>query len=96
VLIKWEGSLPERKTKVTLPSGDEVDAFEVPVDESSERWSEFKLEDGTIFRAKMNVLTVHRVPEMWDPQGNPFYMINMAPTVAITESPERLRKKANQ
>lgn len=90
-----EGIVAERTAKVKLPTGQEVDAFEVPVDESSERWSEFKLEDGTIFRVKMSVLTVHRVPHMWDPQGNPFYMMNLAPVIAIIESPERLRKKVN-
>jgi len=85
----------ERRAKVKLPTGQEVDAFEVPVDESSERWSEFKLEDGTIFRVKITVLTVHRVSDMWDPQGNPFYVTNLAPVVAIIEAPERLRKKVN-
>lgn len=90
-----EGIVAERKAKVKLPTGQEVDAFEVPVDELSERWSEFKLEDGTIFRVKMSVLTVHRVPDMWDPQGNPFYVTNLTPVIAIIESPERLRKKVN-
>jgi hypothetical protein len=83
----------ERKTKATLPDGKVVDAFEVPLEESTERWSEFKLEDGTIFRAKMNVIGIVRVPEMWDPQGNPFYLFNMTPIVAIIEAPEHLRKK---
>jgi hypothetical protein len=86
--------MAERKTKVKLvPSGQEVDAFEVPVEESTERWSELKLEDGTILRVKINVIAIHRVPEMWDPQGNPFYVLNMAPVIAILESPERLRRK---
>lgn len=85
--------MAERKTKTTLPTGAVVDAFEVPVEEATERWSEYKLEDGTIIRAKMNVITVIRVPEMWDPQGNPFYVVNGSPVIAIIESPDRLRKK---
>jgi hypothetical protein len=85
----------ERREKLKLPTGQEVEAFEVPIEESSERWSEFKLEDGTIFRVKMTVLTVHRVPDTWDPQGNPFYMMNLAPVITIIESPERLRTKVN-
>jgi hypothetical protein len=86
--------MAERKTKVKLqPTGQEVDAFEVPVEESTERWSELKLEDGTMLRVKINVITVHRVPDTWDPQGNPFYVLNMAPVIAIVEAPERLRKK---
>jgi hypothetical protein len=85
--------MAERKTKVKLPTGQEVDAFEVPVEESTERWSELKLEDGTILRVKMIVVAVHRVPDTWDPQGNPFYVINMTPAMAIVEASERLRKK---
>jgi len=82
----------ERKTRVKLPTGQEVDAFEVAVEESLERWTEVKLEDGTRFRAKMNILVVHRVPDQWDPQGNPFYTITAAPVMAIIEAPENLRK----
>jgi hypothetical protein len=48
-----------------------------------ERWSEFKLEDGTVLRAKMTILSAVRVPEMWDPQGNPFYVVNGAPVMII-------------
>ena len=65
----------------------------MPVEELTERWSEFKFEDGTIIRAKISIVSVHRVPDTWDPQGNPFYVINMSPTMAIVEAPERLRKK---
>jgi hypothetical protein len=83
----------ERPTKTTLPDGKVVDASEVPVTESIERWSEFKLEDGTTIRAKMTVLSVARVPGMWDPQGNPFYTVNGAPVMIIAESPPHLRKK---
>jgi len=83
----------ERKTKIKLPTGQVVDGFEVPVEESTERWSEYKLEDGSILRVKINIITVTRIPEMWDNQGHPFYSINAAPLMAIVESPERLRKK---
>lgn len=85
--------MAERKTKTTLPTGQVVDALEVPVEESIERWSEFKLEDGTVFRVKMNIVAVTRVPEMWDAQGNPFYAVNGAPVMVMVEVPERLRKK---
>ncbi len=82
----------ERRTKATLPTGV-VDAVEVPIEESTERWSEYKLEDGTIFRMKMNVLAVNRVPDQWDPQGNPLYAVNAAPMMIVVESPAHLRKK---
>lgn len=49
----------ERKTKAKLPTGQTVDAFEVPVEELTERWSDYKLEDGSALRMKMNVLSVN-------------------------------------
>jgi hypothetical protein len=85
--------MSERPTKATLPGGKVVDAVEVPVEESLERWSELKLEDGSILRVKMTVLSVSRVIGEWDPQGNPFYMVNMSPIIAVVEAPEHLRKK---
>jgi hypothetical protein len=83
----------ERKTQTKLPTGETVDAFEVPIEESTDRWSEIKLEDGAVFRVKMNFISVTRVPGKWDPQGNPFYTLNMAPVVALVESPPQHRKK---
>jgi hypothetical protein len=84
--------MAERKTKVTL--GDRtLDGFEVPVDSSNEKWSEFKLEDGTLIRAKVNMVSAIRVDGEYDPAGNPLYALNMAPAIAIIETPEHLRKK---
>lgn len=39
--------MPEREVQV--PLGDRVvDGFDIPITDSSERWSEFVLEDGTL------------------------------------------------
>jgi hypothetical protein len=82
----------ERKTKV-LFNGKMVDGMEVPIEESNEKWSEFKFEDGTIVRAKISLIQVIRVDGEYDPLGNPTYAMNMTPTMAIIEAPEHLRKK---
>ena len=82
----------ERKTKA-LFNGKMVDGMEVPIEESNEKWSEFKFEDGTIMRAKISLIQVVRVDGEYDPLGNPAYAINMTPTMAIIETPEHLRKK---
>jgi hypothetical protein len=87
--------MSERPTTATLPGGKVVDAVEVPIEESLERWSELKLEDGSTLRVKMAVISVSRIQGMWDPQGNPFYMVNMSPVMAVVEAPEHLRKKVN-
>jgi hypothetical protein len=85
--------MAERPTKATLPDGTVVDAVEVPVDESIERWSELKLEDGSVLRVKIAVLSVKRIAGMWDAQGNPFYSINATPVMAVVDAPDHLRKK---
>ena len=85
--------MAERKTKVTLPTGETAEGFEVPVENSNERWSEIKLEDGTVIRVKMSVITAVRVPGQYDLAGNPMYVMNMTPTIAIVSVPENLRKK---
>jgi hypothetical protein len=87
--------MSERPTTATLPGGKVVDAVEVPIEESLERWSELKLEDGSTLRVKMTVISVSRIQGMWDPQGNPLYMVNMSPVMAVVEAPEHLRKKVN-
>ena len=86
--------MAERKTTVHLTGTDQVaEGFEVPVEESNERWSEFKLEDGTTFRVKVTVVSAVRVEGQFDPQGNPTYVMNMTPVIALVNAPERLRKK---
>jgi hypothetical protein len=86
--------MSERRVTVTLPSGENVEAAEVEVEESTERWSEFRLRDGTILRGKVTILSVTRVDGHYDPQGNPMYQMNISPVMAVSNVPERLRKKA--
>ena len=83
----------ERITKVTLPTGKIADGIEVPIEELNERWSEIKLEDGTIIRIKLSLISAVRVPGQYDQVGNPMYIMNMTPTIAILSVPEELRKK---
>jgi hypothetical protein len=84
----------ERKVQVRNPTtGQMTDGFDVPVEESNERWSEFKLEDGTLLKAKMTIINIIRVPGAFDPTGNPTYVINATPTFAVVEVPDNLRKK---
>jgi hypothetical protein len=74
-------------------TGQTVDALDVPIEEANERWSEYKLEDGTVLRAKMTLVSVARIPGAFDAQGNPMYVTNGAPTLAVIDTPEHLRKK---
>jgi hypothetical protein len=85
----------ERKTKVQLaPGGPMVDGVEVQVDESSEKWSEYKLEDGTTIRIKQVLMEVVRTGEH-DPEGNPMYAVKAQPILSIVDVPDRLKRKTN-
>jgi len=75
-------------------NGKLVEGTEVPIDESNEKWSEFKFADGTVVRCKVSLISAIRVDGEYDPAtGYPAYAMNMVPTIAVIESPESLRKK---
>ena len=86
--------MAERKVQVPF-MGKIVDGVEVPVEESTERWSEIKLEDGTMIRVKQSVASVIRVDGTYDAEGNPLYVVRSAPSVAVVHVDERLRRKLN-
>jgi S-adenosylhomocysteine hydrolase len=84
----------ERKVKIKNPvTGEVVDAIDVPIEEARERWNEYTLEDGTVVRAKINLVSASRVPDMYDATGNPMYIMNATQSFAVVEAPERLRRK---
>jgi hypothetical protein len=84
----------ERKVMMPSPTGQMAEGFEVQVNETTERWSDIKLEDGTELRVKTTVLSAVRFPGQWDNEGHPMYMLKTAPVVALVSSPEKLRRKA--
>jgi hypothetical protein len=85
-----------RKVSVTLPDNRQAQGIEIDVDVANERWSEFKLTDGTVFRCKVNIVSVVRVENEYDAAGTPVYQINAAPAVAFIEVPEHLKKGKSQ
>ncbi|MGC2412752.1 MAG: hypothetical protein WA459_08660 [Stellaceae bacterium] len=86
-------TMPERKVEVTLPTGEKGQGTEVQVEESSERWSEFTMADGTVIRAKVTLLSAVRVDGQYDPAGNPLYLSNVQPVITISSVPQELKKK---
>jgi hypothetical protein len=92
--IALELLVPERKTKVPHPAGSGlVEAVEVEILESSEKWTELKLADGTIIRTKPVVLSVLRLEGLYDQEGNPVYQIksNLVMTASV---PDALKQSA--
>ncbi len=86
----------QRKTKVKVPQPDgslkEIDGIDVPVTKSTEYWSEFELEDGTVLRVKVSVLGAIRIPGQYDPEGNPFYLLKNAQVTNIVKSAPDLKR----
>jgi hypothetical protein len=90
--------MPERPTKIPfpLPNSPLRDAVEVGVSESTERWTEVTLEDGTVFRIKASILGAARVTDEYDPEGNPAYALKMNPVIVVVSSPANLKRPAPQ
>ena len=85
----------ERPIKVTNPmDGKSVDGFDVPVLETTERWTDVKLEDGTSLRIKPSVLSAIRVPGLFDQDGNPLYMLRATNALLVVEAKDQYKKAA--
>lgn len=84
-------TLTERKAKIPTPQGL-ADAFEVPITESTERWSELKLEDGSVIRVKLVVGAVMRLEGKYDAEGNPQYALRSSPAMTLISVPDHLKK----
>jgi hypothetical protein len=78
---------------VTLPNGQQARGRDIPVIESTERWSELRLADGSVLRVKMCTTAVVRVDGGYDNQGQPMYVLEMTPVMGIVSVPEALLKK---
>ena len=92
----------ERKVKIPMPDGKVLDGFEVPVLESTERWTEIKLEDGSVLRVKPSIIAAIRILGQWDQENNPLYVLKATNTMMCAESAEvhkkgysEAQKKAN-
>ena len=77
--------------KAKGPDGKIVDVVKVDITESSERWTDITLSDGTTIRTKPVILSVIRFKNMYDQEGNPVYQLK-ANQVMVADSPDHLKK----
>ena len=84
--------MPETKIQMTI-NGQAIQGSDVPIIESSEVWSEYKLEDGATLRVKFAVGSFVRLADQQDPEGNPVYLVK-GTVVSVPIVPESLQKKA--
>jgi hypothetical protein len=91
--------MPEKKIKFPFPDPTApggmimVDGNEVAVTESTERWTELHLEDGTVMRVKPNVISAIRIADRYDQEGNPMYAMRGGQIAMVVSAPEHLRKQ---
>lgn len=83
--------MAERRVQVPY-MGRMADGMDVPIESSTEKWSEITLEDGTVIRIKQSVAAVLRIDGEWDAEGNPVYVVKGAPAIAIVHVDEDRRK----
>ena len=90
--------MAEKRVKVPFPTptSPAKDGSEVGVSESTEKWSEVTLDDGTVLRIKPTLLSAIRVDGEYDPEGNPAYLLKVQPVITIFSSPEGLRKSSKE
>lgn len=84
--------MAEKKLKVKF--GDEfVTATDVPIEETTERWTEIKLKDGAILRMKTVISSVSRIDDKTDQNGNPVYAVSSTNVIAIVSGPTEPENK---
>lgn len=71
--------------------GRQVEALEVKFKAVREDWNEYDLEDGTTVRMKTVVSEVVRVPEQFDNEGNPVYVVKST-NLLVVKAPDNLKK----
>lgn len=85
--------MAERKTTVRVPGGKDAVGSLVDIIESTERYSEVRLYDGTTLRTKLVVTEVTRLDDQWDADGNPVYAVKSNNIVVVDEAAETHKKK---
>lgn len=82
----------QNKIKIRLPDGRTVDATPIDINQASEHWNQYLLEDGSTVRLKLIVSKVFRVDNEYDIEGNPVYSIQST-NVPSVSAPENLKRK---
>lgn len=85
--------MAEGKKTVPDQSGNMVTGDLVEVEESTERFSDIKLADGTRIRIKPVVVEVVRADGQWDIEGNPIYVVRSTNVMTVNNVADTLKKR---
>ena len=82
--------------KIILPGKPEpVEATQVEIKESTERWTEAKLEDGSVLKIKAVLIKAFRTHGIFDEEGNPVYQLKVNQVMSVS-APDHLKKNGAQ
>ena len=85
--------MSDRRKKVQDQTGNEVEGVVVDVVESTERFSDIRLKDGTLVRIKPVIVEVIRADGKWDKDGNPLYVLRSGNIVVLDDVDDGLKNK---
>lgn len=84
----------ERNTTINY-KGKEREAVEVDFKIIREDWNEYHLDDGTRIRIKPVASLIIRVPNEFDNDGNPVYLLKSSNVMSVS-APPALKKGADK
>ena len=82
---------PMAKRKVNV-GGQEMVAEDIPFEAEREGWNVYILEDGTTLKLRTVLAEVFRVEGAYAPNGDPMYVVNANPVMAVN-APDSLKRK---
>ncbi len=78
--------------KITVTYRDRPrEAVKVQINESTERWTEISLEDGSSLRLKAVITNVARLVDEFDADGSPVYVVRSS-NILTVDAADHLRK----
>ena len=81
----------DKKIRIKF-QGRDVEATPIEVNQSTELWNTYMLDDGSMLRLKVIVTNVNRIDNMYDAEGSPVYAIKST-NIAKVDAPDILKKK---
>ncbi|MBU4252745.1 MAG: hypothetical protein Q8N62_05600 [Candidatus Omnitrophota bacterium] len=79
------------KIKINF-GGEEVEAWPIDINQTSEYWNQYLLDDGTVIKMKLVATKALRVDNKYDQEGNPLYIIQST-NITSVNAPDNLKKK---